>query len=165
MKNIILCGFMGCGKSTVGKELAKMLGVSFIDMDSYIEEQANMTVTEIFEKHGESGFRDMEHQVCVKLSKTDNKIIAAGGGTLAFGRNVNVLKQNSTIVLIDCSYEELCKRLSTDTSRPLLQCENRNEKIKELLTARMPLYKNACDLTVNGDNTPKKVAKNIVDLI
>lgn len=165
MKNIILCGFMGCGKSTVGKELSKILNTTFVDMDSYIENKAKMTVAEIFEKYGEGGFRDMEYQACLELSETNNKVIAAGGGTLTFERNVNVLKQNGVIVLIDCSYEVLCQRLANDTARPLLQCENRNDKIKELLTKRMPIYKSACDLTVNGDFLPLEVAQNIATMV
>ena len=165
MNNIILCGFMGCGKTTVGKNLSKLANMKFVDMDKYIEEKANMTVSEIFDKFGESGFRDMEHQACVELSSSKDYVIAAGGGTLTFDRNVDVLSKTGTIVLIDASYETLCNRLKTDTKRPLLQCENRNEKIKELLDKRMPLYKKASTVTVNGNQTPKKVAEEILNKI
>ena len=165
MKNIILCGFMGCGKSTVGKLLAKKLGMSFIDMDTYIEEKATMTVTEIFAKYSEGHFRDLEHQACIDLNSTDNKVIAAGGGTLTFDRNTKVLKENGTIVLLEVSYETLCSRLKNDTSRPLLQCENRNEKIKEMLDIRMPVYKKAADITINGDLVPNKVVPAIIEAV
>ena len=165
MNNIILCGFMGCGKTTVGKNLSKLANMKFVDMDKYIEEKANMTVSEIFDKFGESGFRDMEHQACLELSSSTDYVIAAGGGTLTFDRNVDVLSKTGTIVLIDASYETLCNRLKTDTKRPLLQCENRNEKIKELLDKRMPLYKKASTVTVNGNQTPKKVAEEILNKI
>lgn len=165
MKNIILCGFMGCGKSTVGKLLAKKTGMTFVDMDSYIEEKAEMTIKEIFAQLGESHFRDLEHQACVELSETGNKVIAAGGGALTFDRNIEALKKNGTILLLDVSYEMLCIRLKNDTTRPLLQCENRNEKIKELLEARMPLYRKAADITINGDLVPNKVVPAIIELI
>lgn len=165
MKNIILCGFMGCGKSTVGKELAKLIGFSFIDMDEYIEKKANMTVKEIFAKFGEAGFRDMEHNACVELSKEKSRVIAAGGGTLTFQRNVNALKENGVVILIDASYETLCERLKEDTQRPLLQCANRNEKIKELLEKRLPLYKEASDVSVDGNNTPLNVAQSIINIL
>lgn len=165
MNNIILCGFMGCGKTTVGKILAKTADMRFIDMDKYIEDKAHMTVKEIFAEKGEDGFREMEHQACIDLSKEINNVIAAGGGTLTFQRNVDVLSKTGTIVLIDASYEVLCGRLKNDTVRPLLQCENRNHKIKELLEKRMPLYKNAAEIFVNGNISPKNVAQEILDKI
>lgn len=165
MKNIILCGFMGCGKSTVGKELSKLINANFIDMDSYIEAKANMTVTEIFANYGEDGFRDMEHDACVQLAQGNNNVIAAGGGTLTFQRNVDILSKTGVIVLIDTGYETLCSRLADDTQRPLLQCENRNEKIKELLTARLPLYKKACSIIIDGDAPPINVAKQIANTV
>lgn len=162
MKNIILCGFMGCGKSTVGKLLAKKLGMTFVDMDAYIEEKAGMTVKEIFAGFGESHFRDLEHQACIDLNATGNKVIGAGGGTLTFDRNTKVLKENGTVVFLEVSYEILCERLKNDTARPLLHCENRNEKIKELLEARTPIYKSVADITINGNLVPNKVVPEII---
>lgn len=162
MKNIILCGFMGCGKSTVGKHLSDILRIPFIDIDSYIEQKTNMTVKEIFQKYGEDKFRDMEHEACILFSQNDNKIISVGGGTLIFERNVDVLKENSIIILIECSYETLYKRLMNDTTRPLLQ---RNNKIKELLDKRMPIYRDISDFVVKGDYSPTMVANSIADII
>lgn len=165
MNNIILCGFMGCGKTTVGKNLSTLANMKFVDMDKYIEKKADMTVSEIFEKFGEEGFRDMEHKACLELSESTDYVIASGGGTLVFDRNVKVLSKTGTIVLIDVSYETLCNRLKNDKKRPLLQCENRNEKIQELLNKRMPLYKKASAVTVNGDQAPKKVAQEIISKV
>lgn len=162
MNNIILCGFMGCGKTTVGKQLAKKTGMKFIDMDEYIEEKAGMTVKEIFAEQGEQGFRDMEHDACTELARESNRIIAAGGGTLTFQRNVEVLRQTGTIVLIDADFNHLYQRLKHDTARPLLQCENRGEKIKAMLRERMPLYKKAARVTVNGNFSAGKVAREII---
>lgn len=165
MNNIILCGFMGCGKTTVGKRLAKAAGMQFIDMDKYIEEKAGMTVREIFAQKGEGGFRDMEHEACVDLADKENIVIAAGGGTLTFKRNVDVLAKTGVIVLIDASFETLCSRLKNDSSRPLLQCADRNRRIRELLDERMPLYKRAASVTVDGNSAPKRVAGDILRAI
>lgn len=161
MNNIILCGFMGSGKTTVGKALSKLTDMEFVDMDKFIEEKQDMTVSEIFEEYGEDGFRDMEHQACIDLANSENKVIAAGGGTLTFQRNVDILSKTGTIILLEVSYEMLCERLKYDTSRPLLQCENRNEKIRELLTKRMPLYRQAAGIAIDGNHSPKKVARDI----
>lgn len=165
MDNIILCGFMGCGKSTVGKLLAKKTGMTFVDMDTYIEQQSGMTVKEIFDKFGESHFRDLEHQACIELSQSGNKVIAAGGGTLTFDRNISVLKEKGKIILLEVSYPHLCSRLQNDNTRPLLQCENRNEKIKELLDKRMPVYKKAADIIIDGNYVPNKVVPQIIEAI
>ena len=83
VNNIVLCGFMGCGKSTVGKNIARKSGRKFLDMDSYIEEKAGMTVSEIFEKYGEEKFRDMEHDACVELAGLEGLVIASGGKILS----------------------------------------------------------------------------------
>ena len=92
MNNIVLCGFMGCGKSTVGKNIARKSGRKFLDMDSYIEQKAGMTVSEIFEKYGEEKFRDMEHDACVELAGLEGLVIASGGGAFTFKRNVEAFK-------------------------------------------------------------------------
>ena len=86
MDNIVLCGFMGCGKTTVGRNLARKSGRKFVDMDSYIEEKAGMKVSEIFEKYGENRFRDMEHEACLELADTKGLVIASGGGAFSPSR-------------------------------------------------------------------------------
>lgn len=156
---------MGCGKSTIGKLLAKKTGTAFVDMDDFIEKQVNMSVREIFDKYGEDYFRELEHQACVELSKTGNKVIAAGGGALTFERNINALKENGKILFLDVSYSALCIRLKNDKTRPLLQCENRNEKIKELLEKRTPIYQSAADYIVEANLPPNKVARKIIEII
>mgnify|MGYP002908643520 FL=1 len=98
MNNIVLCGFMGCGKSTVGKNIARKSGRKFLDMDSYIEEKAGMTVSEIFEKYGEEKFRDMEHDACVELAGLEGLVIASGGGAFTFKRNVEAFKGKDKIL-------------------------------------------------------------------
>ncbi len=165
MDNIVLCGFMGCGKSTVGKNLARKTGRKFIDMDTYIEEKAGMSVSEIFEKHGESGFRDMEHEACRKLSETEGLVIASGGGAFTFKRNYEVFRGKDVIVLLDVPLDIIRQRLRNDKTRPLLQRPDRDNAIKELYSKRLPLYNAAADIIVAGQNTPVKTAYVIINAV
>ena len=161
-KNIILCGFMGCGKTTVGENLKKKSGMNLIDTDAYIEKTNNMTVSEIFEKYGEEYFRELEYRACKELSQKRGVIISTGGGALTFERNVKVLKDTGTIILIDVPLEVLKERLKYDKTRPLLQRPDRDRAMKELYEKRMPLYKKAADIVINGDNSPLQVAISIL---
>lgn len=165
MDNIILCGFMGCGKSTVGKNLAKKTGRNFFDMDSYIEKKAGMTVSEIFEKYGESGFRDMEHEACVELAQQKGLIIASGGGALTFERNVEAFKGKDTVVLLDVPLSVIKYRLRNDTSRPLLQRPDKDEAMAQLYNKRMPLYIAAADVTVEGKSSPMKTVLAVIEAV
>lgn len=165
MNNIVLCGFMGCGKSTVGKNIARKSGKRFVDMDSFIEQKAGMSVSEIFEKYGEQGFRDMEHEACIELSREKNLIIASGGGALTFERNVEVFKQSDVIVLLDVSLDTIKLRLRDDKKRPLLQRPDKDKAMAELYEKRLPLYKNAADVTVKGEETPLGTAFAVIDAV
>lgn len=163
MKSIFLCGFMGCGKTTIGKILAKRTGREFIDMDKYIEEKENMTVSQIFETHGEDYFRDVEHQVCKELSEKQDLIVATGGGALTFQRNVDVIRKSATVLLISVPVEVISKRLKNDTTRPLLQRPDKEEAMRELYNKRLPIYTDAATVIVNGTGHPKAVAKLIMN--
>lgn len=109
--NIVLCGFMGCGKSTVGKKLSQMTQMEFVDMDGYIEKRAGMKIPDIFEKHGEGFFRDLEHEAAVELSQRGGYVVATGGGALTFQRNVDAFKEGGVIVLLDTPLRVLQLRL------------------------------------------------------
>ena len=165
MNNIVLCGFMGCGKSTVGKIIAKKTGKKFIDMDSYIEEKAEMKISEIFEKLGENKFRDMEHEACKELSEMNGMVIASGGGAFTFDRNVEVFKGKDKIVLLNVPLETIKFRLRNDTVRPLLQRPDKDKAMEELYNKRFPIYKKAADIIVAGKNTPMKTAFAVMDTI
>lgn len=165
MNNIVLCGFMGCGKSTVGRNLARKTGRKFIDMDLYIEEKAHMKISQIFEKYGENGFRDMEHNACISLANMSGLVIASGGGAFTFKRNCDVFKGKDTIVLLDVKLETIKKRLKNDKVRPLLQRPDKDKVMKELYDARLPLYKNAADIVISGQNTPLKTAFAVINAI
>lgn len=165
MDNIVLCGFMGCGKSTVGRNIARKTGKKFLDMDSYIEKKAEMTVSEIFDKYGESAFRDMEYEACKELSEMKDLIIASGGGTFTFERNVEVFKGKDTIVLLDVPLNVIKYRLRNDKTRPLLQRPDKDKAMQELYDKRLPLYKSAADIVVSGKNTPIKTAFSVIDAV
>ena len=161
-KNIILCGFMGCGKSTVGALLAKKTGMSFIDMDSYIEKKEQKTISSIFEEHGEEYFRALEREAAKELAEKNGLVIAAGGGTLVYQANVDTLKASGKIVLLDISVETVAKRLENDTTRPLLNRPDKEEAMRELYNRRLPLYRTAADIVVNADNSPMQVCMDIM---
>lgn len=164
-KNIILCGFMGCGKTTIGKLVAKKINMDFVDLDIYIEQKQDMTVSDIFAKYGEAYFRQLERQAAVELSQMNNKVIAAGGGTLIFKENVDVFKNSGVIILIDASLKAISERLKYDNTRPLLARPDKEKAMKELYEKRLPIYKSAADLIINGNNSPEYVCMDIINSI
>ncbi len=161
MKNIVLCGFMGCGKSTVGKQLAANRGMTFVDMDNYIEEQAACTISEIFARDGEAAFRAMEHDACVALGAQQGLVIATGGGAVLRDDNVRALSEHGTIVLLEVGVDCVLTRLEGDTDRPLLQHPDKREAVAKLLQERAPLYTRAASLTVNAEQDAVSVARAI----
>ena len=165
MKNIVLCGFMGCGKSTIGKLLAAQTDREFIDMDTFIEQQEQRSITTIFEQNGEAEFRRLEHAACVTLGTRDGLVIATGGGAVLREDNVAALTQNGTIVFLDVSEDTVLTRLQHDTSRPLLQRADKAEAVHALLTQRHPLYTRAASLTVDANGDAATVAASILKAI
>ena len=160
-KNIVLCGFMGCGKSTIGKMIAKIAQLKFIDLDDYIEEKENRKIKDIFAQEGEEYFRDLEYKATQEISQMTNTVISAGGGTLTFDRNVEALRENNIIIYIDVTLNNIKTRLKNDTTRPLLQKPNKDEVMQELYNKRIPLYKDASNFIVNGNKSPKFVSEEI----
>lgn len=161
-KNIVLFGFMGCGKTTVGTELAANTGREFVDTDKLIEEAEGMSISEIFRIHGEQYFRDLEHNLCKQLSQRSRLIISAGGGALTFQRNIDALKEGCILVMIDVTPEIIYKRLANDNTRPLLQCEDKMGAIRELYAKRDGIYRASADVTVNGNQQKGFVALDIM---
>lgn len=161
MKGIALCGFMGCGKTTVANALSKHYGLKHIDTDKYIEETEKITISQMFEKYGESYFRDKEFEAISALSQKGDCVLALGGGAVTFDRNVTALKNNGyTLVFINTDLDVIKKRLKNDTTRPLLKSNN----IDTLYNKRLPIYSNASDITINcSDESGEQVAKMIMD--
>lgn len=161
-KNMILCGFMGCGKSTVGSLLAKKTGMAFIDLDSYIEKKEKKSISEIFEESGEEYFRMLERKAAEELSQKNGIVLATGGGTLTFSHNVEVLKKNGKIILLDLPVETVSERLKNDTTRPLLNRPDKEQAMKELYEKRLPLYRAAADVIIDADQSPMVVCMEIM---
>ncbi len=166
MGTIALCGFMGCGKTGVGRRIARLTGKKFVDMDIYIEEKKGMSVKEIFDVFGEEHFRELETLVIEELSLAGDSIIATGGGTVLNPKNVEAFHKNGIkIIFIDAPLSALQERLKNDRRRPLLQRDDRREFIAQLHKKRYPLYKAAADIVINGGAPAIVVAKNIVEVI
>lgn len=144
--NIILIGFMGCGKSSVGIRLSYALKRTVIDTDKLIEKKRNMTVSDIFAKYGESAFRQMETD-CLKelIAAEDNRIISTGGGLPVKEENHGLLKELGRVYYLKVTPEAVYERLKGDDSRPLLRGDNPKSKIKELLDKREAFYEKCAD--------------------
>ncbi|MGN0516736.1 shikimate kinase [Eubacterium sp.] len=161
MNNIVLCGFMGSGKTVVGKELAKIMGVKFVDTDELIEKEQGVAIKAIFAAHGEDYFRDLEYEMCKKVAQMKGAVVSTGGGAMTFERNVEAIKQGSKVVFLDASFDVICDRIGNSTTRPLFQDR---EKAKKLYDERKDKYLAAADYVVNGDMGARKTALEIADL-
>ena len=160
--NLILCGFMGCGKTSVGRRVAKLMGRRFCDLDQWIEQQAGMTVSQIFDQEGELGFRLREAQAVALIASQKGLVVASGGGTVLYPANVECFHRlGGTILFLDVPVAALQERLKRDKRRPLLQVPNRRQVIAELYEKRVPLYQAAADVTIDAGAPPLVVAKRI----
>ena len=159
--NIILCGFMGSGKTVVGKELAKIMGRKFVDTDEIIEAEQGVAVKAIFAAHGEEYFRDLEHECCKKISEYKNCVVSTGGGALTFQRNVDVLKNSGKIVLLDADFDVICSRIGNSNTRPLSQDR---EQARELYDTRKSKYLAAADIVIDGNMSARKTAMDIAQM-
>jgi shikimate kinase len=144
VRNIVLIGFMGTGKSVVGKRLAAELGLSFFDTDSLIEARTGMKIAEIFEKHGEAAFREIEKEVVREVSQKERCVISTGGGVVTDAENVRNLTSRGELICLTASPETILKRIERRANaRPLLSGENPLERIRTLLQERRPFYTQA----------------------
>ena len=152
-QNLILIGFMGSGKSTVGRELAKILEMNFVDTDHYIENKENMKVKEIFALKGEKYFREIEAKYIKEISKMNNTVISTGGGVVASDTNIMLLKKNGFVTYLDCTVECIYRRVSRRNTRPLLNdVKDLHSLIIELLDERIGNYKKYMDDKVYIDS-------------
>lgn len=160
---VVLCGFMGCGKTTVGRELSRLTGFAYRDLDEWIEMRAGKTVADIFEQDGEAHFRALEREAVRACAEEPALITAAGGGALTFDENVKALqKAGCRIILLDVPVEEIARRLQGDKTRPLLNRPDKEAAMRKLYEARLPLYRKAADLAVDANQPPEQVAREIV---
>ena len=161
--NIILEGFMGCGKSSVGIKLSYHLRRTLIDTDKWIEARQGMSISEIFEQQGEEAFRRMETQ-CLEelLESSEHQIISLGGGLPMREDNRKLLKELGTTIYLKVRPETVYERVKDNSSRPLLQVADPVAKITELMAEREPIYALCADFTVEvSDQTPEQIVEQI----
>ncbi len=164
--NIVLIGFMGTGKSTIGKLLAKQLDFQFVDVDAGIEQQAGKSITQIFQSEGEGHFRRLETEFAEKLSAEDCQVIATGGGFVLNPQNITVLKSQGFIIALQALPQVIYERIKAEKHRPLLAVSDPLTKISQLLMERADKYQDA-DLIIDTDGkTPVDIAAEIgVELV
>lgn len=137
MENIFLIGFMGSGKSTIGKNLAKELNKKFIDLDDYIVKEEGKSISKIFEKVGEEGFRKIENSAIKSIIKTNNQIIATGGGAPCFYDNMEIMNKNGKTVFLKLPAEELAKRLANEKAHRPLIANLTNEELLQFIETKL----------------------------
>jgi shikimate kinase len=169
MKRIILIGYMGAGKTTVGKALAQELGITFYDLDWYISSRMRKTIAQIFEERGEDGFRQIERNMLHEVAEFEDVIISCGGGTPCFYDNIDYMNQQAPVVYLKAEPEVLYKHLAmSKNDRPLLRGKSQEELItfiREQLEKRNPFYSKArytLDVSLMDDYT--KIKESVAQL-
>lgn len=163
--NVVLVGFMGSGKTAVGRRIAQRLGYTFIDTDHFIEDQLGCSIATLFTEQGEPYFRELETRLASHLHKLDNHVIATGGGLPVSPGNSERLAGAGLTVFLNADLEEIIKRLERDTRRPKLKEGELRETVTRLLTERMPLYgKSALTINTKGKSV-NRVAGEIIALL
>ena len=160
MENIILIGYMGGGKTTVGKVAAERKNYTFVDTDEMIVEQQHRSISEIFAADGERAFRDMETALLGQLiaEKREHLVISTGGGMPLRTENQQLLARLGKVVYLKASPVTIYNRIKGDTTRPLLQCENPLERIEEMIVERSPLYEAGAMFIVEVDELSQSEA-------
>lgn len=146
--NLFLIGPMGAGKTTVGRELARQLHLTFHDSDHEIERRTGAGIPLIFELEGEAGFRAREKNMIAELVRHENTVLATGGGAILDPANRAALAAHGTVIYLHAPVEHLLKRIGRDTHRPLMQTENPRVRLEELMRERDPLYRAIADLVI-----------------
>ncbi len=166
-RNIFLIGPMGAGKSTIGRQLAQILGMNFVDSDTEIETRAGADISWIFDIEGEEGFRKREERVLNELTQLQGTVISTGGGAILSKENRKHLSARGIVIYLETTIDKQVERTQRDKKRPLLQGEEDTRTILEdLAKERNPLYEEIADITLTTDEQSAKVMANqIVDLI
>jgi shikimate kinase len=165
-QSIVLIGFMGAGKSSTGKALARRTGLACFDTDEIVSRHFGLPVTEIFVRFGEDEFRDAETEALGQLSDATSAIIVTGGGIVLRPENVRRLRELGKVVSLEADEETLFRRISRRATRPLLQTENPRATMVDLLRVREPLYREAADVRLDTSRlTHDEVAEAILKSI
>lgn len=164
--NLILVGMMGCGKTTMGRALAKHLGKAFVDSDEEIQKRTGVTIPHIFDIEGEAGFRQREAAAIRDLVGRDNMVLATGGGAVLAEQSRELLQQNGIVIYLKASVHDLWQRTRRDRNRPLLQIADPHAKLTELYQQRDPLYQQVADIVVqSGKQSVHALMLHLVDEI
>jgi len=137
---------MGAGKTTIGRQIARVLDFDFFDSDKEIEERTGVSIPLIFELEGEQGFRKREQDVIAKLTQKSRIVLATGGGAVLSAENQKILKRSGTVVYLCAGIDDLLERTAKDKNRPLLQIADPRAKLQSILTEREPLYRDLADI-------------------
>ncbi len=160
--NIVLIGFMGSGKSSIGRLVAQRLGFQFIDTDALIVERARVEISEIFAQQGEAAFRDLESSTLESLAHYQRCVISTGGGIVLREKNRDLLRGLGLVVWLTASEEVIYERVSRNTKRPLLQTANPRATIAELFAARRAVYEQAAEVTIDSSYLSREQAADEV---
>ncbi|HSC85143.1 MAG TPA: shikimate kinase AroK [Pseudomonas sp.] len=166
MRNLILVGPMGAGKSTIGRLLAKELKLQFKDSDKEIEQRTGADIPWIFDVEGEQGFREREQSMIAELCALSGVVIATGGGVVLRPENRHELHQGGRVIYLHASVEQQLERTSRDRNRPLLRNAEPEKVLSSLMQIRDPLYREIADVIVETDERPPRlVVQEIIDRI
>lgn len=160
--NLFLVGPMGAGKSTIGRRLAQELGREFADSDKEIEQRTGASISWIFEKEGEAGFREREKAMIDELTRKSGIVLATGGGAVLDADNRRCFQERGFVIYLCTSVEEQLRRTRRDSNRPLLQTPDPRAKLEELLRIRDPLYREVADFVVRTDG---RYVRRVVQMI
>ena len=160
MKNVVLIGFMGAGKTAVGRLLAQRLNMQYLDTDEMIEKREGRTINDIFAGPGESFFRDVESKILDIIADVRDHVISTGGGIILRRENVLKLKGMGVVVLLWADPGTIYERLKDTDDRPLLKAEDSRKKIKEILDNREPIYRETADHVVDTSGLSPEEACN-----
>ena len=160
--NIFLVGPMGAGKSTIGRRLARALGRHFLDSDKEIEQRTGASISWIFDKEGESGFRAREKLMIDELTRRPDIVLATGGGSILDPDNRHRLRERGLVIYLNVSIGEQLRRTRRDTNRPLLQTGDRRKRLEELFEIRDPLYREVAHFIIGTD---RRQAHGVVQTI
>jgi shikimate kinase len=162
--NIVLVGFMGTGKTQVGRKVAQLTGLKYISTDQMIEEREGKTIPQIFEQSGEGYFREVERKIVAEVSKMDGLVIDAGGGVVLREDNVKDLKANGVLICLEARPEVIFERMKDKMDRPLLNVEDRLSRIRDLLEKRKPYYAKADYFIDTSDLSIEEVANRVIQI-
>ncbi len=162
-KNIILCGFMATGKSSVGQRLAAILGRDFVDLDSWIESEAGMPIHRIFSTLGEPAFRALEVRMVERVAEKTGCVVAAGGGAIVNPKNLEALKRNGIVITLTADPQIILSRVGTGDDRPLLRGEGKAEQIRLLMAQREEAYAKADIVVDTSSMDVDEVARHILN--